>query len=149
MNIARTTDIDFIVKCVHGAWDCLTDDGSPIKELYFPPLGENATWVRVEDYGVFLLTRMNLILYEVHTALLPAAKGMAVDIGKEALVWAFANTEAKRIITSVPVNNPLALRFAKAVGFIQYGVNEKSFQKDGELIDQIMLGVSKGEETCQ
>ena len=146
--IEVTHDVDFIVSCVTNpmVWDKLTDDGAP--ELYYPPLGSGIMWVRAGDDGVFLLVEQNHVTYEVHTILLPRARGRAVEIGKEALKWAFANTKAKRIITNVPETNQLALRLAKKVGFKQYGINQKSFQKNGVLHDQFVLGISK-EDVCQ
>jgi len=149
MKAEQTTDTDFIVKCVTHplVWDHLTDDASPDVEFYFPPM--NVLWVRVEDYGVFMLTKLNCATHEVHTILLPSAKGKAVEIGKTALQWAWDNTDAKRIITRVPEFNPLALRLALKVGFVKYGVNTKSFQKRGVLYDVIELGINKGESSCQ
>lgn len=149
MRIEPTTDVDFIVACVTRpeTWDALADDGAP--ELYFPPMGEGFLWVKVEEYGVFLLTKHNHVTREVHTVLLPNAHGKAVEIGKAALSWAFNEySDIKRIITNVPSFNVLALRMALRVGFVKMGVNTKSFQKRGILYDQIMLGVSK-EDICQ
>lgn len=102
-------------------------------------------WVRVEDYGVFMLQAHNHTLYEVHTLLLPHAHGKAVAIGKEALAWAWENTPAHRIITSVPDYNVLALRLARKVGMVQYGLNVKAFRKNGKDHDILMLGITKGE----
>lgn len=151
MEIERTFDVDFIIRCVtHPAnWKWIADDGAPEAGMYFPPLEEATMWVKVEDYGVFLLVKQNHIMHEVHTVLLPEAHGKAVEIGKAALAWAFEHTDAKRIITNVPTFNPLALRLAKRVGFEQFGVNTKSYQKDGVLYDQWMLGIDKGEMPCQ
>ena len=147
MNIAITTDIDFIVSCVTNPcnYGKLVDDYSPDPGLYFPPMHEGLMWVKVEDYGVFLLTKQSHIMYEVHTVLLPHTRGKAVEIGKNALKWAFANTDAKRIITAVPSYNQLALRLAHKVGFKEYGINPASFQKDGVLYSQTLLGISKEE----
>jgi hypothetical protein len=43
----------------------------------------------------------------------------------------------------VPANNRLALSFAKSCGMTEYGLNPQSFLKDGQLYDQVLLGVSK------
>lgn len=143
MNISITTNADYITKCVLVNWDMATDDGAPEREFYFPPFGDSVMWVKVEDSGVFLLEKKNHILYEVHTILLPCARGRAVEIGKAALDWAWNNTPAQRIVTSVPEYNPLALRLALRVGFTVYGINPLSFSKDGVLFDQTLLGLSK------
>lgn len=147
MNISLTTDVDFIVKCVHTNWESLKDDEETSKEMYFPPMQH--LWVRVEDYGVFLLEKKNLIMSELHTALLPSSKGQAIAIGKEALQWAFNNLTVQRLITSVPEFNPLALRMALKCGFKVYGTNPSSFQKDGTLYSQTLLGINKQEALCR
>ena len=149
MNISTTTDIDFITKCVLANFDWLNDDGDTDPDLYFPPMGDNITWVKVGEYGVFLLERKNFIMFEVHTALLPIARGKSVEIGKQALKWAFENIQnLQRIITAVPETNPLALRMAIKSGFVQYGLNPSSFCKNGKLYEQILLGINK-DNICQ
>lgn len=147
MKAEQTFDVDLITKCVVSNWEWLHDDGETDPEFYFPPM--NHIWVKVDDYGVFMLTKCNHVMAECHTALLKNAHGKAVEIGKAALNWAFKNTSALRIITAVPESNPLALRFALRSGFKQYGVNPKSFQKNNILYDQVLLGINKGELTCQ
>jgi len=142
--ISRTTDIDFIVKCVTASWAALTDDGAPNINLYFPPMGEDTQWYRADDWGVYLLHKQNHVTWEVHTCLLPHARGKAVEIGREALAWVWENTPALRIVTQVPSFNPLALRLAKKCGFEVIGINKKSFQKNGVLYDVTLLGISKG-----
>lgn len=143
-----TTDADFITKCILANYDWLTDDGSPEKEFYFPPFSDSVLWVRADDYGVFLLEKKNHVMHECHTALLPNARGKAVEIGKAAIAWAFNNTDARRIITAVPESNPLALRMALKVGFVLYGINPDSFCKHGKLYSQKLLGINK-EAICQ
>lgn len=149
MNIFLTTDADFITRCVLQNWDWLRDDGADDKDFYFPLINEHVQWARAEDYGVFMLTRCNFVTFECHTALLQNARGKAVEIGKAALKFAFENTPALRIITAVPENNTLALRMALKSGFTQYGINPGSFMKNGVLLSQTLLGINKGDITCQ
>lgn len=143
MNISITTDADYITNCILANYEWLTDDGTPEQDFYFPPFGDGILWVKVEDFGVFLLEKKNHVMYEVHTVLLPNAHGRAIEIGKAALDWAWNNTSAQRIVTTVPEYNPLALRLALRVGFTVYGLNPLSFSKDGVLFDQTLLGLSR------
>lgn len=143
MQISFTTDADFITRCVLQNWDWLRDDGETEQEFWFPQINEYVQWVRAGDYGVFLLERRNFIEYSVHTALLKHSRGRAVEIGIAALDWAFKNTTALRLTTTVPSCNPLALRLALKVGFKTIGINERSFQKNGIIYDQTLLGISK------
>ena len=104
-------------------------------------------WVMVSEgdtsLGVFMLNPLNCICYEVHTALLPEAWGRSVEITKDGVLWLFENTPCRRVITNVPEYNRKALLLAKKTGMVQFGINPKSFLKNGVLYDQIMLGLSK------
>lgn len=144
--IERTYDADFITHCVThpDVWRMAADDGYPDPCLYFPPMADSIYWVRAGDHGVFMAHPHNSITFEVHTLLLPSARGKAVEFAKAAIAWAFANTACERLITNVPSFNPLALRLAKKSGMSEYGVNQKSFKRGGVLYDQILLGISKG-----
>lgn len=81
-------------------------------------------------------------------ALLPHARGKAVEITKGALYWMFYNTKCFKIIAQVPVFNVLAKRLSERCGMTLIGVNTSSFLKDGVLYDQYLYGISK-EEICQ
>lgn len=103
-----------------------------------------------EPIGVFLVHAHNSACYEMHTSILPQAWGEKAAIAAQMLLdWAFNGTPCKKMITAVPAYNRAALRFAKAGGMKQEGINRKSFLHDGELIDQIMLGITKKEWLCQ
>ena len=85
----------------------------------------------------------NAICWEIHTCLLPNAWG---ERGRRAArllpEWIWQHTPCRRIITNVPDNNRLALRFALAAGMTEIGVNAASFLKNGKLRDQTLLGIS-------
>lgn len=149
IEISRTYDTDFITLCVTHpkVWDKVSDDGEQNKDLYFPPM-HGVVWLRAEDYGVFALHKVNHVTGEAHTILLPEAHGMAVEIAKAALKFAFANCDVKRIVTNVPAFNISALNLARRAGFKDIGINSKSFQKNGVLHDQHFLGIST-EDICQ
>ena len=150
MIIARTYDEVFITNCITHptVWNASGDDSCGDAGLFFLKMQDGIIWIRAEDYGVFMLHAHNSILFECHTMLLPHAHGKAVKIAKQALAWAFENTPALRIITNVPDFNVLALRMALKTGFKQYGLNEKSFMKNGILRDQRVLGINKGDLSC-
>lgn len=143
--IERTTNRDFITACVThpNSWNATTDDEWGSSELYFPPINEDTIWLKAGDHGVFLVIKQNMVTYEVHGYFLPSIKGKSVEIGKDLIRWVFDNLPCKRLITSVPNFNVESLRMIKKSGMTEYGVNPKSFQKDGVLYDQTLLGVSK------
>jgi len=152
MNFTRTYDTEFIRKCLTDdtVWRMSSDDTPLDKDLVFPaaPVGDAIIWLRAEDYGVFLGERKNHVTYEVHTVLLPHARGKAAGIAKGAMQWLFDNTNCLRITTSVPSYNRLAARLAERSDMQLFGTNYKSFQKDGVLFDQLLFGLNK-EASCQ
>jgi RimJ/RimL family protein N-acetyltransferase len=111
-------------------------------------------WMLVSDdapAGVFLLHAVRAYCYEVHTCLLPRIWGAgAAKAARLLIAHVFTEIGAKKLVTNVPNNNRLALRFAKASGLKVEGVNRQSFLRNGEMEDQIMLGITIREWTsCQ
>lgn len=145
----RTYDSSYITKCVTNAfiWNASCDDSPVDRELFFPPINDSIIWLKAGDYGVFMGEKKNHISYEVHTMLLPSARGKAISIAKGALAWVFNNTNCLRVTTTVPSYNATAIRLSKRSGMKYIGNNEKSFMKDGVLYDQLLFGISK-EDVC-
>lgn len=159
MTFERTQDYDLIRRIMSHprVYPHITDDGcSPVEE--FHPVESPEIWyvlVRSENghtlsfgdvVGMWVFVPQNAVCWEVHTCMLPAAYGEAAAIAaKQMAEWIWSYTPCRRIITNVPVNNRLALRFAKAAGMVEFGRNERSFLKNGALVDQIMLGLTKEE----
>jgi RimJ/RimL family protein N-acetyltransferase len=152
MKIARTHDMDAVRQILAhpSVWPHIHDDGATKPA---PIDVDGVYWLMVDDGdigGVFLLHPHNFVTYEVHTCLLPRIWGTgSMTAGKLALEWIFENTRCQKVITHVPANNPLALRFARRNGLKDEGVNRKSFMKGGVLLDQHVLGITKQEWQCQ
>lgn len=97
-----------------------------------------------EVLGLFIFIPQYAICWDVHTCLLPLSYGAkAKEAGKGIIEWIWANTPCLRITTVVPEYNRLALKFAQASGLICFGVNPKSYMKNGKLWNLIQLGLSK------
>ena len=129
-------------------WPSVSDDGCPPPEEFTPQFSESVIYLGMFDadefHGFFMLHRHNAICWEVHTCLLPSAWGrLSTFFAAECIDWIFSETDCRRLITNVPVGNVLAKRLAMSVGMTEFGLNPRSFLKNGEAIDQIMLGISK------
>jgi RimJ/RimL family protein N-acetyltransferase len=152
----RTTDVEFITSCMTHMriWPHVSDDFSPHRNDFEPVMDDKLYYLAPEDeagdpVGVFFLHPHSTILFEIHTCVLPAYWGpVAVRSARAAMRWMVENTYCRKIITHVPYDNTLALRFAKRVGMIPEGTNRESFQKDGVLLDQHVLGITEGEISC-
>ena len=95
--------------------------------------------------GVFAIEPHNPVWVEVHTMLLPLAWGTPAKDAAKALLDFLADKGFRKLTTLVPSDNPAALRYAKAAGLKVEGVIKASFPRNGELLDQTLLGV----ELCQ
>lgn len=153
MSLSRTHDMALVASIMeHPAiWPHVHEDGVAACE---PVDHEALHWMLVDDgepAGVFMVHAVNSACYQMHTALLPRTWGtQAKEAAQMLLRWAFEETVCRKMITSVPAYNRAALRFAKAGGMTVEGVNRASFLRNGEMVDQIMLGITLKEwNKCQ
>ena len=134
-------------------WPHVHDDGAAD---WKPVDADGLHWILVtlEDGnvgGLFLVHPNNSYCYEIHTCLMPHMRGQQSARAAQLLLeWAFEHTRCEKMVTNVPAYNRAALRFAKSGGMTQEGINRASFMRNGALIDQIMLGITKQEwKSCQ
>lgn len=84
------------------------------------------------DGGCFLAAALEKEAYAVHTNLLPTCRGRkAVEVGAEALNFAFLETDATQLVSMVPDNNPQARWFALRMGFRETFRREGVWRVDG------------------
>ena len=152
LTIARTHDMETVrpILAHPTVWPHIHDDGATEPQ----PLDlDGFVWLLVDDgepAGVFLLHPHNTACWEVHTCLLPRLYGpQARQATQLCRAWMFTHTACQKLITNVSADNLLALRFAKRCGMTPEGVNRESFLKNGELLDQHVLGLTKKEWQCQ
>lgn len=150
LSIEPSTDYDLIRSVVthEKVYPLLIDDFSPAVEQYRPNENPGLLYLVARDaaelLGLWMFAPENGVCWQVHTALLPPCRGKrAIQAVKAMLAWIWENTRCQRITTNVPSDNPAALMFAKWAGMKVVGVNEKSFQRNGELLDQTILGLSR------
>lgn len=153
IHFERSFDYPLIraILTVPAIWRHISDDGSPAPADYQPIESELLWYVLVWDekelLGLWMFHPHNTVCWEVHTALLPNAWGeRARQAARQMTDWIWAHTPCCRIITNVPETERIALKFALAAGMEEYGRNPRSFLKDGRLLDQILLGISKPTE---
>lgn len=85
---------------------------------------------------------------EIHTCLLPIAKGKAKDFGDLVLQKIFKETDVDRVTSYAPVDNPLAKRLALRCGlkFTGYG---QSMIKNGQKIDVENFAIERADICLQ
>lgn len=153
MKIERTYDMALVRQIVmHPAiWPHVHEDN--VGDDWQPVAMDEFIWMLISDpdpIGVFLVHQRNAECYEMHTCLLPESWGAKAAAAAQMLLrWAFTDLQCRKMITAVPEYNRAALRFAKAGGMQQEGINRASYLHAGQMIDQIMLGITKEEWLCQ
>jgi RimJ/RimL family protein N-acetyltransferase len=154
MKIERTHDMALVAAIMKdpAIWPHIHEDGTT--DDFQPVDHEGFHWMLVTDddgpLGVFLVHARGEVCFEMHTCLLPKCWGKHAASAAQLLAgWAFNEAGCQKLVTSVPAYNRLALRFAKAGGMQQEGINRASYLRNGELVDQIMLGITKQEWLCQ
>ena len=155
MILGRTHDMALVASIMRNPaiWPHVHDDGTPLD--WAPTDHESFYWMLVTldsgaVGGVFLVHQVNSFCHEMHTCLLPEVWGQqAYEAGQKLAAWVFSELNCQKLITAVPAYNRLALRFAKRGGMQQEGINRASFMRNGVMVDQIMLGITKEELICQ
>lgn len=155
MKIERTHDMALVAEIMRdpAIWPHVHDDATPAD--WAPTDAEGFFWMLVtldngDVGGVFLVHALNGYCYEMHTCLLPRTWGEQAAKAAQMLAgWVFNVAGGEKLVTNVPANNRAARRFALAGGMQQEGINRASFMKGGKMIDQIFLGITKGEWLCQ
>ena len=136
-------------------WKYLSDDYSPAPGDFYPQEHPSIWYVIVRDVhekgadllGLWMFVPQNGVCWEVHTALLPCAWGERGQLAARLLpMWMWYASHCRRIVTNVPASNRLALHFAYRAGMKVFGVNEASYLKNGVLLDQVMLGISRPDQ---
>ena len=150
MTFVRTTDLAIVRRIMTepSVYRNITDDGCPPASDFRPVDDPRLWYVLVYDganvIGLFMFVPLNAATWEVHTCLLPVARGpLAHQAAWEVLDWLWSNAPCQRLITNVPAFNRLALRFAKEAGMQQFGFNPDSYLKGGKLHGQYLLGIDR------
>jgi len=127
-------------------WDCVCEDGHSLKD--FDPKPDENCWLSIADIGMYNLHPHNSTTLERHAFILPAKrKENAMLTGKEILKWILENApeQYQKIIAQVPSIYPNVKDFCIKNGFQVEGINRLSHKKNGEIVDQWLLGITREE----
>lgn len=130
-------------------WDSFTDDMSS-KEEYQPDISTRSCWLKVviddQVAGLVLIDNYNLTTLKMHPYLLNGYREYSRKLIKRVL-GIFMKTPGfiNKLVVEIPFHRRIVYNLAKKTGFIDEGVNRKSFLKDGTYYDQWNLGLTKEE----
>ena len=128
--------------------DDISDDASKNHEIQQLPHTFECLGIYQDEEikGLFMLVPQNAVTAEIHTCLLLRGKE-AFQAGELLLDCLFSKYQ--KAISYTPSTNKKALFYALRLGFKKEGVLTQSFLKNGKLLDQTLVGLTKGEYLCQ
>lgn len=154
MQFTRTRDFDLVrAVLTHPSQTRMSADDATEVASWRPNEDDRIYYIEVRDgslgqspglLGIVSLIPENAVCYQVHVSLLPYGWGLRTRLALGgAIAWAFRETPARRLVASIPVDNRLAIALGEDCGMREYGRNPGSFLRDGELHDQVLIGISK------
>ena len=122
----------------------VTDDGSVPRETFKLPEGVmTIVCYDPKPVACSIFYPNNTCTLEIHTQTLPEARRRSFVYGRAMLAWIWENTDAQKIIASIPADNRKALLYTLKLGFEIEGINRSSFLRNGKLLDQTYLGIRR------
>ena len=144
----RTFDTDQILSVLAHPDILRTITETDINDLRVDPEASCfiACTVDNELSSVFIFDRISECVCDVHAHVLPAKRPHSKDIGAAIFSHFFDVAPwAAKLNALIPVCYPNVIAYAHHFGFVNEGVNRKSYLYQGDLIDQIYLGATKQE----
>lgn len=129
-------------------WDCVAEDGQSKED--FEPEVDAECWLIMSNesnvVGLYNLHGINGVTVQIHAHVIPEyRKEYSKQTGKAALDYIIENTGYYKIIAVVPVLYNNVKKFCESFGFKEEGINRLSYQKNGEIIDQWLMGLTRCE----
>jgi GNAT superfamily N-acetyltransferase len=146
MKLVKETKSPGLIKYVFSQdnlYDQIVDDGYYSFEQYQPYIGDGMHWFLlfngIEIAGFIRLERMNEIMFMCHIAILQKHRGRGSDEWGKLVMEEAKKRGIKKLIALTSV--PLAVRYAKKIGFKEAAILKDSFRQNGVLKDQTLLEV--------
>jgi hypothetical protein len=116
----------------------------------FTPFNDGVSvWMKYEENGEIkglILTHSDTsVSVKIHPYIISGEKGIGRNMINDFHKWVIDHTGVKKINVTIQGDNRDTYNMAKKTGFIDEGVNRASYMKDGELLDQWNLGITRNE----
>ncbi len=129
-----------------GFKDLAFEDGVDI-ESWMPVVGFGSAWLAVKDNGMIVgvckIRVMQASSLEFHPYISAKKCLQWQSIVKCMFRWFYENKKINKIISFIGVNHKTTYRAALRIGFKEEGLIEKSYLKNGKLLDQHIVGLTR------
>lgn len=146
MIASRTLDYGLVIDILKNEqlFDEISEDGV---STYLPDI-INEYWVQIvsdQTIGLYRLHQLNGITFQIHAFILPEHRSQSKESGKVILEWCLNNLEFEKLVAEIPFKYQNVVEFTAQMGFIDEGINRKSFLKDGKIWDTLRMGITRSE----
>lgn len=132
-------------------WERISEDGTD-QEIFTPPVGPGFVWLAIitEDglAGYFFFHQLSLTTVKFHAHILKDYREKwskkAGLLGLEYFAYNL-NDRIHKMVAEIPVCYKDVYHYSLNHGLSDEGLNRKSVMKNGELMDQHLLGITKQE----
>ena len=130
-------------------WDRVSEDGQSPEDFVM----EKDNGIRFfgafadgEFVGQFMVHAENKTTLQVHVQIIQEHRAKHAKSAAVEFIRHFAYQEPyHKLNTLIPIIYPQVLAYTKCCGFTAEGVNRKSYLKNGHIIDQHILGITRDE----
>jgi len=147
----RTYDVNVIKSVIFNPviWDCIAEDGDHTQEGFVVDTISEC-WLEIKNddlvVAIYNLHTLNSVTLQIHAHVLPQyRKEFSRESGLAALKWIVDNTDYQKIVAIIPSIYDNVKKFTESFGFIVEGINRLSYKKNGNLVDQWMMGATRSE----
>jgi RimJ/RimL family protein N-acetyltransferase len=148
ISIERSRDYDLLWRIATdpSIYGPASDDFSPEREAWDIPQRDDFVYLLARSgkqvLGFAAFFPVNGVTVDAHLCFLSRGPVNQQAFAKM-LGWMWGATKTERIVGAIPEYNRAAISFSRRAGFLEYGVNPKSWMKDGKLHSLICLGISR------
>lgn len=151
IKATRTYDHELIksIMTSRGLWETVAEDGHLPDD--FTCDTDSECWLLMTSgddvVGLYNIHGINAVTCEIHAQVIPKHRERhSYGTGRAALEWIFNEApEYKKVIAQIPVVFENVKNFTCQFGFQVEGVNRLSYLKDGAVVDQWLLGMTRDE----
>ncbi len=141
----RTYDAAYIKSVITELWDTVAEDNASLDDWSAECVSE--CWLDLQGKGVFYLHPANSTTLILHAHVLKPFRFQSVEIGYAVWSWVLSECPQKyqKFNCTIPVLYPNVKKYALTMGMVEEGVNRQSYCKNGQIVDQWMLGITRKE----
>lgn len=143
IELKRTFDRALIQSVLQELWGEIAESG--VKQ-YDPDPNAHCYLASYcpEFMGLWIFEPVNSVTVEIHAALLKPYRNQSKASLLAVYNWFLGQTKYQKITASIPVFRKHVYRLAKQTGFLDEGINRKSYYHH-QLYDQWLVGITRDE----